>query len=80
MSRGNYQTAILAYSLDSLFDFFSNIIWSAEWHGMLDEVILFNSLLDEDDVSALMNNGMAAVLGVEPVSKLLSTWGKMKGE
>ena len=49
-----------------------------EWQGMLDEVILFDTLLEEDDIQSLMDNGLASVLGVEPAGKLTTTWGKTK--
>ena len=49
-----------------------------EWHGMLDEVIIFNSLLEEDDIQALMDNGLTGVLSVEPTDRLAITWGHVK--
>jgi hypothetical protein len=49
-----------------------------EWQGMLDEVIIFNSLLEEDDITKLMNSGLKEALSVEPAGKLASTWGQIK--
>ena len=49
-----------------------------EWQGMLDEVILFNTLLEQEDIQSLMNNGLASLLSVEPLEKLATAWGKVK--
>lgn len=49
--------------------------------GAIDEVGIFNELLEEDDVLAIMENGLEAVVGLLPVSpmgKLASVWGQMK--
>jgi hypothetical protein len=51
-----------------------------EWQGMLDEVILFSTTLDQSDIQQLMNNGLSGTASVEPAGKLASTWGKMKAE
>lgn len=45
---------------------------------MLDEVIFFNTSLEEDDVKDLMNNGFKGTQSVEPAGKLATNWGSVK--
>ena len=55
--------------------------WSGggrEWEGMFDEMILFDVALEEDDIQALMDNGLEATLSVEPVGKAATIWGALK--
>ncbi len=50
-------------------------------NGALDDVGLFNVALEEDDIIAIMENGLAEVVGVQPVSpagKLPGLWGRIK--
>lgn len=49
-----------------------------EWQGMLDEIIFFNAVLEEDDIRTLMDKGLAAILSVEPAGKLAFNWGSVK--
>lgn len=50
-------------------------------NALLDEVAFFNTVLTEDDVKKIMNDGLERVLGLAPVSsagKLTSSWGSIK--
>lgn len=52
-------------------------------NGLLDEVAFFNTVLTEDDVKRIMNDGLERVLGLAPVSsagKLASSWGSIKAK
>lgn len=49
-----------------------------EWQGMLDELIIFNAILDQEDIQAIMNDGIETVLSVEPIGKLATSWGDIK--
>lgn len=49
--------------------------------GLIDEVALFNVPLSQDDIKAIMNDGLERTTGflaVEPESKLTTIWGKLK--
>jgi len=49
--------------------------------GLLDEVALFKTVLTEDDINRIMNEGLERVLGitaVSPAGKLTSTWANVK--
>lgn len=49
--------------------------------GVLDEAAVFNVALAEEDVSSIMNDGLAVALGitaVSPLIKLSTAWGKLK--
>ena len=49
--------------------------------GAMDEVALFNVVLTEDQITEIVQKGLARTLGVEAVSpndKLAATWGKIK--
>ena len=48
------------------------------WRGMLDEVAVFHRALGEDEINAIMNQGLGAAMSVEPHSKLPTVWGKIK--
>ena len=45
---------------------------------MFDEMILFDVALEEDDIQALMENGLEATLAVEAAGKLGTIWGEIK--
>ena len=51
-------------------------------NAIIDEVALFKTVLTEDDVNRIMNEGLERVLGLtavsSPVDKLASTWGSIK--
>ncbi|RKU30430.1 hypothetical protein C6497_04395 [Candidatus Poribacteria bacterium] len=49
------------------------------WQGMFDEFIVFNTVLSEDDVKALMNDGLESGLAVDAKEKIAVTWGSLKG-
>ena len=67
-------------------DFAVNIggcgVWdpNGNWFsGAMDEVGLFHAALTDDDISDLMNNGLAiSGVAVEPAGKLAVTWGTLK--
>ena len=49
--------------------------------GIVDEVALFNIVLTEDQITEILERGLARTLGAEAVSsngKLTTTWGKLK--
>ena len=47
--------------------------------GMLDDLALFNVPLSQDEIMAIMDNGLANVItAVFPADKLATTWGKIK--
>ena len=51
--------------------------------GVIDEVALFNVVLTEDQITDIVEKGLARTLGAEAVSpndKLATTWGKIKTE
>jgi hypothetical protein len=45
---------------------------------MIDEFIIFNTVLDEDDIQAVMNDGYETTLAVDAKGKLAVTWGSLK--
>ena len=55
---------------------------AAAYHtpGIIDEVVIFNVALDEEDVQALMNEGLSGLLAVSPAGKLAACWGQVKGQ
>ena len=50
--------------------------------GIIDEVAIFNIVLGEEDLQAIMDQGLANVIGgdtpVSPIGMLASTWSKLK--
>jgi hypothetical protein len=49
--------------------------------GAIDEVALFQAALTEDDITEIVENGLARTLGlapVDPVGKLTTTWATIK--
>ncbi len=46
--------------------------------GLFDEVAIFNVDLNEDQITAIMDNGLQAALGVDPHGKLAASWGMIK--
>ncbi len=51
---------------------------SRQWQGLLDEFIIFNTVLSEDDIKSVMNDGIEGGLAVDPKEKLAVTWGSLK--
>lgn len=51
---------------------------SRQWEGLIDEFIIFNTALDEDDIQAVMNDGLETTLAVDAKQKLAVTWGSLK--
>lgn len=51
---------------------------SRQWEGLIDEFIIFNTVLSEDDIQAVMDNGLEPTLAVDPKRKLAVTWGSLK--
>ena len=47
-------------------------------NGIIDDVALFNVALEEEDIKALMDDGVETAAAVEPVNKLTTTWGRIK--
>ena len=48
--------------------------------GMLYEVAIFASVLEEDDINDLMEKGLSTLMPVEPAGKLATTWGNLKSQ
>ena len=46
--------------------------------GMLDDLALFNVVLDEDEINDIMDNGLEEAMAVSPAGRLTTTWGKIK--
>ena len=46
--------------------------------GLFDEVAIFNVDLTEDQIKAIMDNGLQAALGVDPQGKLATSWAMIK--
>jgi hypothetical protein len=46
--------------------------------GMLYEVAIFASVLEEEDITDLMEKGLLTLLPVEPAAKLATTWASLK--
>lgn len=46
--------------------------------GIIDDVAIFNVALEEEDMDALMSDGVETAAAVEPVNKLTTTWGRLK--
>ena len=44
----------------------------------MDEVAIFHSALEQDDVQELMDKGFNGYLAVDPEGKLGTTWGHIK--
>ena len=54
-----------------------------KFHGILDDIAIFNAALEEDDIVKIMNEGLDVALGyaaVSPKEKLTTIWGKIKAE
>lgn len=51
---------------------------SRQWQGLLDEFVIFNTVLSEDDIKSVMNDGIEGGLAVDPKEKLAVTWGSLK--
>ncbi|MCG9133642.1 LamG domain-containing protein [Candidatus Poribacteria bacterium] len=49
-----------------------------QWEGLLDEFIIFNTALSEDDIQAVMNDGLETTLAVDAKGKVALTWGSLK--
>jgi len=44
----------------------------------IDEVAIFNKVLDTDDMKALAENGLETITVVTPIGRLATTWGQIK--
>lgn len=51
---------------------------SRQWEGLIDEFIIFNTVLSEDDIQTVMNEGYETTLAVDAKGKLTTTWGSLK--
>lgn len=51
---------------------------SRQWQGLLDEFVIFNTVLSEDDIKSVMNDGIEGGLAVDPKAKLAVKWGSLK--
>jgi len=46
--------------------------------GVLDEIAIFDDALTEEEIQAIMNDGLSSVLAVSPSGKLATTWATIK--
>ena len=46
--------------------------------GTLDEIAIFSVALEQDEIKNVMDNGLLAMLAVEPQGKLIGTWAGIK--
>lgn len=46
--------------------------------GIIDDVAIFNVALSEEDMDALMNDGVETAAAVDPANKLATTWSRIK--
>lgn len=46
--------------------------------GFIDEVIMFNTALNENDINTIMKNGLERANAVSSTDKLATSWGKVK--
>ena len=46
--------------------------------GTIDEVAIFNVVLEKEDIQAIMNKGLSSMLAVSSSGKLTTTWGDIK--
>ena len=53
---------------------------SRQWEGLIDEFIIFNTVLSEDDIQSVMNDGFETTLAVDAKAKLAVTWGSLKNK
>ena len=49
-----------------------------DFHGIIDEVAIFNVALTEDDIKSIMTKGLKSVSAVSPAGKLASVWSTIK--
>ena len=56
-------------------------VWDAGGNffpGLMDEVMIFHSALEQEDIQDLMDKGYEGYLAVDPAGKLGVTWGHIK--
>jgi hypothetical protein len=53
---------------------------AAAYHtpGIIDEVVIFNVVLEEAEIQAIMNEGLSSMLAVSEADKLATTWADLK--
>ena len=51
---------------------------SRQWQGLIDEFVIFNTVLSEGDIKSVMNDGLESGLAVDPKEKIAVTWGSIK--
>lgn len=51
---------------------------SRQWQGMIDEFLIFNTVLSEGDIKSVMDEGIESGLAVDPKEKIAVTWGSLK--
>ena len=54
--------------------------WGAFFPGIIDDVVIFNTALDEDDIGTLMDQGLKKAADIEPSGKLATTWATIKAD
>ncbi len=48
--------------------------------ALVDEMVFFNVVLEEEDIQLVVKEGMKSILAVPSAGKLAITWGGIKGE
>jgi hypothetical protein len=49
-----------------------------QWQGLLDEFIIFNTVLEEKDIQTLMDEGIEKTLSIQPGNKVATTWASIR--
>ena len=54
--------------------------WGAFLSAIIDDVVIFNTALDDDDIETLMAQGLKVAADIEPSGKLATTWAAIKAD
>jgi len=49
-----------------------------QWQGLLDEFIIFTTVLEEKDIQTLMDEGIEKTLSIQPGNKVATTWASIR--
>ena len=52
--------------------------YAGKFRGILDDIAIFNVVLDEDVIQSIMDDGIDAAFDVSPTDKLTTTWATLK--
>ena len=54
--------------------------WGEFFAGIIDDVAIFSTALDEDELEILVNDGLETAADIEPSGKLTTTWATLKAD